>query len=287
VAECLCDRDPDAALKLLDPLEDQSERDRHLANLARHTARTDPDRALDLIGRISADYARDGALATTLAFFPPDQLDRAVGLARGLEDSYQRCRALTLLASIAPQDRKAALLEEAAAGLSSAGDDPRGLGTRSGECAARLACVARRLGYADYPSLALVAMAANARTSLRYGGGYGYQRDDMDCARLLAFCAPDLAREMIESALARRPNLAKLHSYEASGLVSAACHVDPLWGVELIRQSAPDDPKDEFSRRMSAAITVARNLLESPDDLEYEVLCSDYQWSWIPTDEDW
>ncbi|MBM3956812.1 MAG: carboxypeptidase regulatory-like domain-containing protein, partial [Gemmatimonadetes bacterium] len=147
VAGCLCERDLDAAIKLLEPIEDPSARDRHFSNLTRHVARTSLDRALELMGRLSGTWARDGALATALPFFPPDQLDRATELARGIQDPYQRSRGLTLLASVAPQDRQAALLEEAAAGLVGSGDGYRGTGGRAGEAAARVACVARRLGY--------------------------------------------------------------------------------------------------------------------------------------------
>ncbi|MBM3474160.1 MAG: hypothetical protein FJX75_12900 [Armatimonadetes bacterium] len=287
VAECLCERDLDAALTLVEPIEDQSARDRHFSNLTRHVARTNPDRALELMGRLSGTWARDGALATALPFFPPDQIDRAIELARGIQDQYQRSRGLTLLASVAPQDRQAALLEEAAAGLVGSGDGYRGTGGRAGEAAARVACVARRLGYTACEDLALAAIAAGARDGAYYGEGYVDLGDEMKRAGLLAFVAPDLARGMVESALTRGGGIAKIRGYEGSQLLSAACHVDPLWGVELLRQMPADKPGDDYGPRASAAVTVARNLVESPDDIESEILRSDYQWSWIPTDEDW
>jgi hypothetical protein len=80
-AQSLCEVDLDAALDLVESIEDPSEHGLHLANIICRVAKTEPPRAVGLLGRLRDDFQRDSVLARALPLFPPGDFDMACKLA--------------------------------------------------------------------------------------------------------------------------------------------------------------------------------------------------------------
>ncbi len=288
VAEQICDKHFDMAMTLMDGIQDQDEKQRHLANIARHIAKTDPDRAVDMLKELSSEWRRNDAYVRMLPFFPPDQFDRAIEIARGLSRKELRARALALLAQVGPEQRVPQLLEQAAGELIAEGTD-QGMDPRGSSLAqpmARLACVARRLGYQQYMDFALRAASLHTR-----GAESGYVdtslnvREDFTLAIQLACTSPELSRHITASALQRAGGVAKLNEHCYSVLAAAAAEVDINWAAQLLEQMPPDDPSAKQLYRTEAARAVVRRLLETPEEREHDMLTR-YE-AWIVVDEDY
>jgi len=290
VAERTCELDLEAALALIEPLRGSgvagSEYDRHLANIARHVAKTDPDKALALIDRLD-EWQQGAALASAVAFFPRDQLARAVQLARTIRGQFERRLALTRLSSVAPPDQVPDLLEEAAA--PPPGATASLYGARSdAQAMAHVACVARRLGYQEYEAFALRAASLlgppGAAADLEVPMG----QTEFQVADTLAFVSPDLARHIMESTLSMVGGVGNLTSSTYRDLGTAASRIDPQWALELVRQMPPDDltvlTMPPGLPRAEAVAAVARALLWGPEEAEYEGL--HYQYFGLPIDQD-
>ncbi len=289
VAEQICDKHFDMAMKLIDGIQDQDEKQRHLANIARHIAKTDPDRAVDMLKELGGEWQRDYAYVRMLPFFPPDQFDRAIEIAEGLSRNELRARALARLAQVGPEQRVPQLLEQAAGELiaqaSERGMDPGG-GSGLAQSMARLACVARRLGYQQYMDFALRAASLHTR-----GAESGYVdtslnvREDFTLAIQLACTSPELSRHITASALQRVGGVEKLNEYCYSALAAAAAEVDINWAGQLLEQMPPDEPSAKQLYRTEAARALVRRLLETPEEREHDMLTR-YE-AWIVVDEDY
>ncbi len=288
VAEQICDKHFDMAMQLIDGIQDQDEKQRHLTNIARHIAKTDPDRAVDMLKKLSDEWQRDYAYVRMLPFFPPDRFDHAIEIASGLSRNELRARALALLAQVGPEERVPQLLEQAAGELIAEATE-QGMapgGSRLAQSMARLACVARRLGYQQYMDFALRAASLHIR-----GAESGYVdtslnvREDFTLAIQLAYTSPEFSRHITESALQRARGVAKLNGHCYSTLAAAAAEVDITWAGQLLKQMPPDDPSARRLCRTEAARAVVRRLLETPEEREHEMLTS-YE-NWIVVDEDY
>jgi len=255
-------------------------------------AKTDPDKALEMIKGLSDDSKREQEIAVAVAFFPRDQLDRAVEAARGIKNTLNRALALTRLASLAPRERVPALIEEAADTLVAEGrktvEEPAYFGdTRQVEALARVACVARRLGYSQYQEMALRAASLCSRGAGNFSDAGMNVRNEFQIARVLAFTSPELARDVINSALAGAGGMERLNPQAYDRLAAAAAEVDPQWAAELVKQMKPDAADADRAGRASAVGSLVARLLDSPEDRETRMLTEeDYQYSWLPVDKD-
>ena len=288
VAEQICDRHFDMAMKLIDGIQDQDEKQRHLANIARHIAKTDPDRAVDMLKQLGDEWRRGHAYVRMLPVFPPDQFDRAIEIAGGLSRKELRARALARLAQVGPEQRVPQLLEQGAGELiaqaSERGMHPDG-GSGLAQSMACLACVARRLGYQQYMDFALRAASMHSRGA---EGGYLDTslnvREDFTLAIQLACTSPELSRHVTESALRRVGGVEKLNGYCYSTLAAAAAEVDINWAGQLLEQMPPDEPSAKQFYRTESVCAVVRRLLETPEEREHDMLTR-YE-AWIVVDED-
>jgi hypothetical protein len=210
-------------------------------------------------------------------------MTEAADLARKLERGFAKALALTRLAAVAPKEQQPSLLEEAVEALATS----RRPDENRAELVARIAGIARRLGYPHHEELGLRAASLRMLWGVT-GDRYTWQaQTDMELARVLAFVQPEMARFLIEDVLRNTGGIDDLPSSLYSGVVSAAAHVDPRWAVELVRRMPPDDLTDDYLRRGAAVGTVVRNLLESPDEIETATIGRFYQYSWLPVDKDW
>ena len=288
VAENLCELDLEGALALMEPIGDQHERGRHLSNIARRIAPTDPDRALRLIEGVGEGFDHAQILARVLPFLPPARFEQAVKMARGIEDTTCRPMALAKLAAVAPVEQQTQLLEENAEDLMARGALGGGSGLGSpAQAMACLACVARRLGYDQYVELALRAFALGA-AGARYGGGRDDSTyDQLSTARLLAFTAPELARQVVHRVLRRGEDSPALHAHSNSTVVAVAGEVDITEAMQLLAQMPRDAVDKQFMPRAEAVLQVVSCLLDPPEQRERHLLVETGQLSWLPVDEDY
>jgi len=287
VAACLCERDLAGALALVEPIEDEDARSRHLTNIARRIAPTAPDRALELIEGVTEELTREWALATVLPFLPKGRLGEAVGTARGLDDHFHRALALCRLASVVSMDQRAGLLEEAMAALVEGARGNASDWKHFAEGAARVTLVARRLGYQEWPEFMWTTAAMLHRGETPYPDARYAVIDELDIAATLALADPEFGRHMVESALTHAGGLDEVLPGVYRSLGIAAARVDLQWAIELVRQMKPDDAGDGPWYRAHAVDYAARQALEGADRLEDEALQYHYQCSWVPIDQDY
>lgn len=289
IAQSLCEQDVEAALALIDPLVDLDAQDRHLANIARHVAKNDPDRALEILASVTSERYRERAVCRVVPLLPAEHLDRALELIRGISEHMYRARALTRLSQVAPADQVPALIGEATDALvQELGRYGYAGGGREdvAKALASVACVARRLGYQQYESIALKAASFHGR---RQGGYVDTGLNiwhDLELAQVLAFTVPEVARQIIESALAAYGGLDEVHPRAGSRLGAAAVEADVRWALELMAQMCADDIEQPDLRRASALAAVVSRLVESPQEREDELLTSDSWGPWLIVDED-
>jgi len=298
VAPYLCERDLQAALDIVMPIEDRYTRDDGLRGIIRRLSKTDPAKAVELLDRLSGDFERDQAIAEAVPFFPENQLDLAVALTDGT--GYPPCRvaALGRLCAVAPKERVPGLIEKAlAACLGQAAGGSWYVVSDVGHAAglASLACIARRRGYSQYQHIALRALAMGVRDDLPPGSdteGKVHLAREFQAAWVLAFTAPDLARHAIESNLRRAGGVDRLLPVSYYALAAAAAEVDVDWALALLKQMTPDAPDANALYRTYATEAVAYRLSADAEAREYRLLAKDDRlvstgptYNWIPVDE--
>jgi len=275
VAENLAEVDVDQALALMGTIEEKDERDRHLGNIIRRAAAIDPGRAAALLDEIGSDWHRVLVCARAVAFFPAEQLDKAIDLARGIDEAPQyRGLALARLAWVAPEARKADLIEEAAEVLS-APDQPGSDRMRDAVALAHLACAARQLGYEGYEELAMRALSRSDAAN-----------DGSEFVLALSFLRPDLARYFGESMLVRRGGIERFDPGVVGVFLRSIAAVAPDRAVELfLAWPTVDEPRDDYSIRFGAVAFLVEALLDGPAKQEQAIL-TDQGDGVIPTEED-
>jgi hypothetical protein len=283
VAEQTSVMDLDSALALIRTIEDEDERDRHLANIVRRVAKIDPDHALALASEITSAAARDRAIASATSFFPADRLQEALAAARALTRSSTRAMALARLCSAVPRDQVPAMLEEAADDLSK-GAEAEGDFLQPAVGLASLAVRARQLGYSGHEEFALQALTQRQPGSMASPADAG-MGGRADLALALALTRPDLARHVLEATLRVAGGANKLRPYDLSRLIEAAAPIDPDLAIRLldvVPLSAETDP----TRRVSELHSVGAALLSSPEERMMNQLTRYHGESWIPMDVD-
>jgi len=110
---------------------------------------------------------------------------------------------------------------------------------------------------------------------------------------MLAFTDPELARHLLEGAIAFAGGAEGMRAQLLSGAIAAAAEIDPRWAVELLKHMPPDDPAvqgEQYAEHAppyaEAVAAVARRLLDAPEDREHVILADDYQWNWLAEEED-
>jgi protocatechuate 3,4-dioxygenase beta subunit len=285
VAQVVALKDPAAALALIEPIADKSNRDHYHYQLVSPVAQRDPATALEIVKSLQ-DYSQDRARAGALCFFPAAQRQLALTEARKINSTYQRAMALARLAQTGPSDQAQPLLREAVQALATSPMDPRYSGIDNvAEAFACLALLARRMGCQEYREIAWRALTLPP-VDRGYSMSADYYRELGNAGRM-AVPDPALGRHMIETVLRRMGDWRKASSYDQRSLLSAASQCDPRWALELLRQAPLDpDPKkrDDWSRSME---TIAARLLASPEERERSLLgeASGGQ-SWIPSELD-
>jgi len=279
-----------AALALVDQNRDEFAHSAALARIACRVAAGDPDTALQVLDRIRWPDLRPVAQARMVAWMPADQADRALAIAREIPQPFFRGLALMRLSTVAPVERRAPLIEEAAdqfavpsqgASIFTSAFPSSGL--------AHLACLARRLGYDAYEDLAL-------RAARLYGEGVpGYTDPNvhaqlaLECALQLSFTTPEMAHHLVDAVLRRTGGVEQLELAPDlyPSLAAAAAGVDPRWAATLVEQMEPDQPQGPAYPRTEAVLRIAAALLDPPKQREWELLRSQSPWSvpWVPDEE--
>ena len=280
VAENLAEVDSDGALALVATIEAERDRDRHLTNTARRIATTDPDRALAAIDRIRDPWYAAKARAVVAPFFPPEQFERAIEVtrARGGSAEFMSGLAASRLAWVAPEERQAGLIEDAAVGRMEAGDAGG---------VARVACAARLLGsprYEEYAvrALSMARMPEDAAELRRAVSGRA------DLAEGLAFVRPDLGRYLVDATLSQIGGIGRYPAYAVDVLLRAEAALDPDRAAELFLSWPRKEQEGErdYSYRIVAAVKLAQALLDGPSKQEQSVLTEGYAVGFRPIDRD-
>ncbi len=285
-AEHICDRDMERAMELIDGIVEADEKARHLANIARHVAKTDPDRAFEIVEMIDA-RRRDRALTTMLPFFPEDRMGDAIDAVSRIESDFYVPMAYARLAWVVPKERVAEMIEAAQEALLTRWAS-RGVSigdSHTPQEMARLAICAKCVGYSEYKQIALRGLSLRRRGAGSYVDTSLNVREDFQLAIYLAHTDEEMARHVIESGLAYAGGVEKLNPECWNYLAAAAAEVDIQWATELLEHMPPDDPDADDLHRSQAVRAVVKRLTESPKERRMDVLTrySDL----YPVDEDW
>ncbi len=175
--------------------------------------------------------------------------------------------ALGRVACVAEGDERCRLLEEAAGP-----PDRRVRGmTRAieAECAARIACLARRLGYSQPRQLALRALLRWARRAPTHSADWSLGRV-AGLAEALAPVAPDTVRALVECELAVCGGSAYPTTWVELLHAAAAC--DPAWALELLERHGGQITARSELHRIDAYQAIGAALATTPETREWELL---------------
>ena len=234
-----------------------------IGRVAVRIAPTDPEKALAFVKQDITGAYRWRPLVDVITALGPEHLDLALAEARSMAGgpAPYAARALGRLAYIAPADQAPGLIEEALEALVNRA--PAGWAPAGAEDVGRLAFVAKSLAYPEWREIAL--RAASRRAGVRKRMNYGL-------AYVLSFCDPELARHVLESAMALDGGMEGVVPGAYRMLAAAAMQIDPRWAAELIGQMVPDDVSKTHGPRTDAVHAVVRCLLRSPEAWEAEML---------------
>lgn len=288
IAACGATTDLAASLALVQPLAKDSDRVRHLTNIARRLARTNPDKAIELVKASTSSWDVNQGMATIVPFFPRDQFVRAHDLANGIQDGFFRGYALARLCQVAPPDQVPMLLNEAQAAVlaQSARYGGSMQSEREPQSLARLACIGRQMGYPYYGDIALRAASIRVRGAGNARAAYYNVTGDFSLARMLAFTDRALARHLLDAAVEYAGGTTAMKPDLYYSAVAAAGELDPKWAVEMLKAMPPDDPAIQGPGYAETVAALVRRLVDSPESREHAILADDYQWNWLAEDVD-
>lgn len=206
VAEQVSDYNLDAALALIEPINDAYEHQRHLGNIAYHIVLKSPEKARQLVDRTGSHCESHLArLCYRLAPVHPELADRFLAEIKEPQSKAQAC--LWMASETGPGDPKRAFAYLDAAFAALSGPDRRQDLYGSGTLPVMIATVAETAGRLGYPRTHALLLRA---LSLRGIGGptYAVEEDpllesDARLAVMLARADPALAREFVAPLLPR------------------------------------------------------------------------------------
>ena len=263
VAESLCRWQTDAALELIESLEPGYRYDRHTSAIAEKLAAEQPDLAIDLLGKIGNDWYRDKAVLRVFRRLARSSLPRGIELAERAE-LRNRTKSLAyayLARAVAETDRARAheLLEQAVQIQTAKAQRGNSFNNVSSPAAvvARVAQIARDIGYPDVPGLVLRAMSLRL-THREAWDSTRRRRSNTVLAFCLAYVDADTARWLIEPLV--EPFLREQldtyvagHSLRNQVMVHALASLDPTRAAEAVL-AMPDDKPDRADGRKGASL---------------------------------
>jgi hypothetical protein len=274
--------DAEAAMDLFD--DEAAGRYGSVQVVANSLARIDPAAALRLCQRWGQGY--DGLSAVEcLSFFPAADLDHALELAAAIETASARCRTFARLVHVAPEGRKhEVFLRAVEVALTEA--PGQGHGDVDARLLAQLACLGRRLGYEGYLTLARLAAERVRESASSSDTAWEFYMGAVEVAPILAFVDRDLARELLEEAMAQPPpefdapqEVAGWYQLE---LAAAAAEVDIDWGLAMMEEWGVEDSSVDPRVAVFAFEELLQRFLWSDERREDELLAADYEAGVIP-----
>ncbi|MBD3174158.1 MAG: hypothetical protein GF320_03180, partial [Armatimonadia bacterium] len=274
--------DVEAALDLFENEEDSYFGDAQV--VANSLARFDPQEAVRLCKRRGMRHG-GLSLAECLGFFPPEDLDQAMELVASIEDPGSRCLSLARLVHVAPEGRKREVfLRAVEVALTEA--PGQGHGDVDARLVAQLACLGRRLGYEGYLTLARLAAERVRASASSPDTAWEFYMGATEVAPILAFVDRDLARELLEEAMAQPPPELDAPQ-EVTGwyqleLAAAAAEVDIDWGLAMMEEWGLGDSSVDPRIAVFAVEELLQRFLWSDERREDELLAADYEAGVIP-----
>lgn len=286
VAEALCLIDLPAALQLLESIEDEWERQRHLRNIAAGVAATHPEQAEELLKDLSDD---DDAPRVLYAMALTDY-ERASRLAGSLDSEQHKARALGYIAEAVARrwPERALAAFEAALGIIREAEQK---GTPSAAqgwalAAAELAHVGAQMGY---PYVEELCWEAISLLPAPVSGGARLEAPKHgEIALHLAFSSPRIGSQFAEHVISRGPPAAPsggqrgTHWYEQ---LCAAAAVANAQSAAAIVRGLPDRLPDVRGPLKLACCAAAADVLSTPRERRQAEIVSEYTHGWVPGSE--